>query len=177
LWLTVPPEIFRFVIKVRMSFSETLVLSGISGRSRTRSNSSFAKQSSEQPVEHHVAGWAALEDAIEAGAQDLSLLRAGRQLVFASRKRRARPSQTFAPSGQKTARSASPPASRALRPQRLIADRQAPREHERFKPAHVLDHNRLAGHPALETSVFRIRRTIRSRSPSGNCQSRTKIVQ
>jgi hypothetical protein len=67
---------------------------------------------------------------------------------------RASFTQTFAPSGQKTARSASPPASRALRPQRLIADRQAPREHERFKPAHVLDHNRLAGHPALETYVF-----------------------
>src|SRR5215831_13841951 len=41
-----------------------------------------AKQSSEQPVEHHVAGSAALEDAIEASAQDLGLLRAGRQLVF-----------------------------------------------------------------------------------------------
>src|SRR6516225_6745871 len=34
--LTVPPEIFRFVTKVRMSFSEALVLRGISGRSRTR---------------------------------------------------------------------------------------------------------------------------------------------
>src|ERR1700730_16056337 len=30
-----------------------------------------AKQSSEQPVERHVAGSAALEDAVEAGAQDL----------------------------------------------------------------------------------------------------------
>ena len=31
--LTVPPEIFLFVTKVRMSFSEELVLIGISGRS------------------------------------------------------------------------------------------------------------------------------------------------
>jgi len=34
--LTVPPEIFLFVTKARMSFSEELVLIGISGRSRTR---------------------------------------------------------------------------------------------------------------------------------------------
>jgi hypothetical protein len=32
--LTVPPEIFLFVTKARMSFSEELVLIGISGRSR-----------------------------------------------------------------------------------------------------------------------------------------------
>src|SRR6266478_4760746 len=36
--LMVPPEIFRLVTKARMSFSEALVLRGISGRSRTRSN-------------------------------------------------------------------------------------------------------------------------------------------
>src|SRR5215471_5940751 len=83
LWLMVPPEIFLFVTKARMSFSEALVLRGISGRSRTRSKSVLvAKQSFKQPVEHDVAGSGAIEDAVEAGAQDLSLFGAGRQLVF-----------------------------------------------------------------------------------------------
>ena len=39
--LTVPPEIFRLVTQERISFSEPLVWSGISGRSRTRRSSSF----------------------------------------------------------------------------------------------------------------------------------------
>ncbi len=43
--LTVPPEIFRLVTKVRMSFSEPLVLRGISGRSRTRSKASLWRNS------------------------------------------------------------------------------------------------------------------------------------
>jgi len=43
--LTVPPEIFRLVTTARMSFSEALVLRGISGRSRTRRSSSlFARR-------------------------------------------------------------------------------------------------------------------------------------
>src|SRR6266481_1078244 len=41
-----------------------------------------AKQPSEQPVEHHVAGCATLEDAVEAPAQDLSLLRTGNLVVW-----------------------------------------------------------------------------------------------
>ena len=44
----------------------------------------MAKQSSEQPVEHHVAGCAALEDAVEAGAQDLPAEWHGKEvLIFA----------------------------------------------------------------------------------------------
>src|SRR5215510_1918405 len=81
--LTVPPEIFLLVTKARISFSEALVLSGISGRSRTRSKTIFvAEQSSERPVEHHVAGCAALEDEVEAGAQNVGLLQAGDELGF-----------------------------------------------------------------------------------------------
>ena len=37
----VPPEIFRLVTQARMSFSEPLVLSGTSGRSRTTSSSAL----------------------------------------------------------------------------------------------------------------------------------------
>src|SRR5271165_1805703 len=44
-----------------------------------------AKQTLEQPVEHGVAGSAALEDAVEPGAQDLSLFGARRELVFLER--------------------------------------------------------------------------------------------
>jgi len=43
--LTVPPEIFLFVTKARMSFSEALVLIGISGRSRTRRSPSLFRNS------------------------------------------------------------------------------------------------------------------------------------
>ena len=43
--LTVPPEIFLFVTKARMSFSEELVLIGISGRSRTRRSPSLLRNS------------------------------------------------------------------------------------------------------------------------------------
>ena len=39
--LTVPPEILRLVTKARMSFSEALVLSGMSVRSSTRKSSSL----------------------------------------------------------------------------------------------------------------------------------------
>ena len=42
----------------------------------------MAKQPSEQPVKYYVTGSAAIEDSVEAGTQDLGLLRAGRQLVF-----------------------------------------------------------------------------------------------
>src|SRR5262252_8412003 len=81
--LTVPPEIFRFVTKVRMSFSEALVLRGdFRPIKDAQQRVLAAKQPFEQPVEHHVAGSATLEDAIEAGAQDLGLLRAGHLLVF-----------------------------------------------------------------------------------------------
>src|SRR5215471_1944730 len=74
--LTVPPEIFRFVTKVRMSFSEALVLRGdFRPIKDAQQRVLAAKQPFERPVEHHVAGSATLEDAIEAGAQDLGLLR------------------------------------------------------------------------------------------------------
>src|SRR5271157_708565 len=44
-----------------------------------------AMKTLEQPVEHGVAGSAAVEDAVEPGAQDLSLLGARRELVFLER--------------------------------------------------------------------------------------------
>src|SRR5208283_3529158 len=44
-----------------------------------------AMKTLEQPVEHGVAGSAAVEDAVEPGAQDLSLFGAGRELVFLER--------------------------------------------------------------------------------------------
>ena len=68
--LTVPPEIFRLVTKARMSFSEALVLRGISGRSRNSQQCVLvAKQPSEQPVKYYVTGSAAIEDSVEAGTQ------------------------------------------------------------------------------------------------------------
>src|SRR6516165_354348 len=59
---------------------------GVEGNFRPIENAQqsilVAIQSPEQPVEHDVAGCAALEDAVEAGAQDAGLLRAGRPLVL-----------------------------------------------------------------------------------------------
>ena len=81
--LMVPPEIFLLVTQARMSFSEALVVRGISGRSRTRSKASLWRYSRlSSRSRHDVAGCAALEDAVEAGAQDAGLLRAGRPLVL-----------------------------------------------------------------------------------------------
>src|SRR5271170_5616220 len=79
--LTVPPEILRLVTKARMSFSEAVVLSGISGLSSTRRSSSFApEQALRQTVERRIAG-AALEDAIKLRTQEARLLRARGELV------------------------------------------------------------------------------------------------
>ena len=67
--LRVPPLILRLVTWQRMSFSEPLVWSGISGRSSTISNSGLlACSRCEQAVERGEAG-AAAEDAVEPGAQ------------------------------------------------------------------------------------------------------------
>ena len=67
--LRVPPLTLRRVTWQRMSFSEPLVCSGISGWSSTCSSSALlACRRCEQSVEHDEAG-AALEDAVEAGAQ------------------------------------------------------------------------------------------------------------
>ena len=80
--LTVPPEILRLVTKGRISFSEALVLRGISGRSSTRRSSSFAPEEAlQQTVEHRLAG-SALEDGIELPAQEARLLRARGALVL-----------------------------------------------------------------------------------------------
>src|ERR1700734_3990124 len=76
--MTVPPEILRLVTKARISFSEALVLRGISGRSSTRRSSSLRPL--QQTVEHRIAG-SALEDAIELPAQEACLLRARGALV------------------------------------------------------------------------------------------------
>jgi hypothetical protein len=68
------------VTKVRVSFSEACVEGNFRPTEDAQQCLLAAKQP--QPVEHHVAGSAALEDAVEAGAQDLGLLRAGRLRVF-----------------------------------------------------------------------------------------------
>ncbi len=63
-----------------MSFSEALVLNGISGRSRTRRSSSLRpEQALQQTVERRVAG-SAIEDAIELRVQGVRLFRLGASL-------------------------------------------------------------------------------------------------
>jgi hypothetical protein len=76
--LRVPPLIFRLMMWQRMSFSDPLVWSGISGRSRTRRSSGV--EAGEQAVEGNETG-AALEDAMEAGAQGGPALRRGIGLI------------------------------------------------------------------------------------------------
>jgi len=80
--LTVPPEIFLLVTKARMSFSDALVLSGISGRSRTRRSPPCCETAAEQPIEHGVSRAGALEDTVETFAQELSLFHTGSKLVL-----------------------------------------------------------------------------------------------
>src|SRR5271166_4393911 len=75
--LRVPPLILRLVTWQRMSFSEPLVLSGISGRSSTLSKFALVgAQAREQTVEGGEAGPAA-EDAIEPGRQGRLARRGG----------------------------------------------------------------------------------------------------
>jgi len=79
--LTVPPEIFLFVTKARMSFSEELVLI-ISGRSRTRRSPSLLRNSrlsNLSSVAYPVL--ARLKIRSKRGAQELGLFHAGSKLV------------------------------------------------------------------------------------------------
>ena len=80
--LTVPPEIFRFVTKARMSFSEALVWSGISGRSRTRSSRPRGAADVAAGCRARRSRFWRAEDALEARAQDFGSLGARSELVF-----------------------------------------------------------------------------------------------